>query len=47
MSRQTGILLLIAAFVAFMVASFIWFVATWDADREEPVGALPPAAQSA
>jgi len=30
-------LLLILAFVAFMIGSFIWFVATWDPSKEEAV----------
>jgi hypothetical protein len=32
-----GTLLLIFAFVAFMLGSFIWFVVTWDAEKEQPV----------
>jgi len=47
MSRQTKILLLIAAFVIFMLGSFIWFVATWDPSQEEPVSALPKVTHSA
>ena len=30
-------LLMIAAFVVLMVGSFVWFVATWDASKEQPV----------
>lgn len=30
-------LLLIFAFVAFMLGSFIWFIATWNADKEQPL----------
>lgn len=30
-------LLGIAAATAVMVGSFIWFVATWDASKEEPI----------
>ena len=30
-------LLLIFAFLALMIGSFIWFVATWDKSAEEPV----------
>lgn len=30
-------LLGIAAFVALMLGSFIWFIATWDKSNEEPV----------
>ncbi len=38
--RQT--LLLIAAFITLIVGSFIWFIATWDADKEQPIGQLAP-----
>ncbi|QEE36701.1 hypothetical protein FTO60_13825 [Octadecabacter sp. SW4] len=38
---MTRTLLLIFAFLALMIGSFIWFVATWDADAEEPVSLLP------
>ena len=31
-------LLLILAAVALMLGSFIWFVATWDPSKEEPIG---------
>ncbi|WP_425040745.1 hypothetical protein [Primorskyibacter sp. S187A] len=41
MSNQTKTLLLIAAFVVAMVASFVWFVATWDPSKEEPVTMRP------
>ena len=34
-------LLVIAVFVALIVGSFIWFIATWDPSREEPVTYLP------
>ncbi|HMB13095.1 MAG TPA: hypothetical protein VKN37_03735 [Roseovarius sp.] len=37
MSGKTLTLLAILAFVAFGVGSFIWFIATWDKTREEPV----------
>jgi len=40
MNNQTRILLLIGLFVGLMVASFVWFVATWDPAREEPVTLL-------
>ncbi|MFX0546787.1 hypothetical protein ACEWPL_014695 [Roseovarius sp. S1116L3] len=30
-------LLIILAFVALVVGSFVWFISTWDADHEEPV----------
>jgi hypothetical protein len=36
-------LLLIAAFVTLTFGSFIWFIATWDADKEQPIGQLTPA----
>ena len=38
-------LLAIALFVLFMLGSFIWFVATWDASREDPVVLLAPQPQ--
>ncbi|MBT8410239.1 MAG: hypothetical protein KJP02_00390 [Octadecabacter sp.] len=34
-------LLLIFAFLALMIGSFIWFVATWDRDAEQPVSMAP------
>jgi hypothetical protein len=37
------ILLLIAAFVTLTLGSFIWFIATWDADNEQPIGHFAPA----
>ncbi len=37
------ILLLIAAFVTLILGSFIWFIATWDAAKEQPIGQLVPA----
>ncbi|MCH2163600.1 MAG: hypothetical protein MK098_02960 [Marinovum sp.] len=40
MNNQTKTLLLIAAFIAAMIGSFIWFVATWDPSKEEPVSAI-------
>ncbi len=30
-------LALIFAALALMIGSFIWFVATWDASREDPI----------
>jgi len=41
MSGKTLTLLAILAFVALGVGSFIWFIATWDKSREEPVSARP------
>jgi len=38
MSGKALTLLAILAFVALGVGSFIWFIATWDKTREEPVG---------
>jgi len=35
-------LALIFAALALMIGSFIWFVATWDASREEPISQLAP-----
>jgi hypothetical protein len=37
------VLLIIAAFVTVTFGSFIWFIATWDADKEQPIGQLTPA----
>ena len=34
-------LLLIFGFLALVVASFVWFVATWDSSKEQPVSAMP------
>ncbi|MGR3490736.1 MAG: hypothetical protein ACU0DW_01650 [Shimia sp.] len=34
------VLLLIIAFVALTLGSFIWFVVTWDRELEEPVTLL-------
>ena len=39
-TRRT--LLLIAAFVTLTLSSFIWFIATWDAAAEEPLGRNAP-----
>jgi TRAP-type C4-dicarboxylate transport system permease small subunit len=36
-------LLVILAFVALILGSFIWFISTWDASKEEPVTHLPAA----
>lgn len=46
---MTRTLLLIFAFLALMIGSFIWFVATWDREAEQPVSfileeKLPPEA---
>ncbi|MCC1491369.1 hypothetical protein [Cognatishimia sp. F0-27] len=34
-------LLAIALFFFAVVASFVWFVMTWDRDAEQPVSQLP------
>ncbi len=34
------VLMIIAAFLLLTVGSFIWFIATWNAEAEEPVAAL-------
>ena len=34
-------LLLIFAFVAFMLGNFIWFVVNWQADKEDPISLAP------
>ncbi|MDG1376940.1 MAG: hypothetical protein P8P56_07980 [Yoonia sp.] len=34
---KTKILLLILAFVAITFGSFIWMIATWDADKEKSI----------
>ena len=36
------ILLLIGAFLTLTLTSFIWFVATWDAEKEQPVSLTVP-----
>lgn len=41
MSNKTLTFLAILAFVAFSLGSFIWFIATWDKTREEPVTSQP------
>ena len=35
-------LLLIFAALALMIGSFVWFVATWDASKEQPIGSIQP-----
>lgn len=39
------ILLFIAGFVALSLGSFIWFVASWDPTKEDPVVSNPHSAQ--
>ncbi len=36
------ILLLIGAFLTLTIGSFIWFIATWDAAKEQPVSLTVP-----
>ena len=36
------VLMLIAAFVTLVLGSFIWFIATWDAEKEQPIGTQMP-----
>ncbi len=36
------VLMLIAAFVTLILGSFIWFIATWDAAKEQPIGMQMP-----
>ena len=45
MSPTQRTLLIILAFVAMIVGSFIWFIATWDPSQEEPVTELAPFAR--
>lgn len=42
MTPMQRTLLMIVVFVALIVGSFIWFIATWDPAQEEPVSYLPP-----
>ena len=44
MSRNQRILLAIALFVAAVLGSFIWFIATWDPTQRQPVTQLAPVA---
>lgn len=41
MTRMQKTLLLIAIFVALVLGSFIWFIATWDPAQRAPVTHLP------
>ncbi|CUX83721.1 MAG: hypothetical protein HLUCCA05_05535 [Roseibaca calidilacus] len=38
---MTRTLLLIFAFIALMLGSFIWFVATWNPDERAPMSMVP------
>ncbi|MFQ1701719.1 hypothetical protein ACJ5NV_14120 [Loktanella agnita] len=35
-------LLLIALFLTLIIGSFIWFIATWEAEKEQPIGMRTP-----
>jgi hypothetical protein len=39
---QPQILMLIAAFLLLTIGSFIYFIATWDAEKEQPVSIILP-----
>ena len=39
---MTRTLTLIFAALALMIGSFVWFVATWDASKEQPIGIISP-----
>jgi len=43
MSGPRRTILIILAFIALVLGSFIWFIATWDAGREAPVTLRPAA----
>ena len=40
---MTRTLLLILAALTLMIGSFVWFVATWDREAEEPISQVRPA----
>ena len=40
MSPTQRTLLIILVFVALILGSFIWFIATWDPAQEQPVSRL-------
>lgn len=40
--KHTKVLLLIAAFITLTLGSFIWFIVTWNAEAEQPIGTLTP-----
>lgn len=44
---MTRTLLLIIAFIALMLGSFIWFVVTWDPSARAPVTLLPAGVSAA
>ena len=39
---QPQILMLIAGFLLLTIGSFIYFIATWDAEKEQPVSSNAP-----
>ena len=39
---MTRTLALIFAALALIIGSFIWFVASWDASKEDPVSSIRP-----
>lgn len=42
MSPKQRTLVFILIFVIVTVGSFIWFIVTWDPEREESVTSIPP-----
>lgn len=36
------IIALIIAFLTLTIGSFVWFIATWDASKEQPIGLSTP-----
>jgi hypothetical protein len=40
MTPMQRTLIVIAIFVALIVGSFIWFIATWDPAQEQPVSRM-------
>lgn len=40
--NNARVLLLIGAFLTLTLGSFIWFIVTWDAENEQPVGMHSP-----
>jgi len=45
MSGMRRTLLVIAGLVALILGSFIWFIASWDKSKEEPVNRTAPAVE--
>ncbi len=46
MSGSTRTVLIILAFVAMVLGSFIWFIASWDASKEQSVTGRVPVAET-